>query len=381
MNHTGKPIITAIDDDPVILNFLVSVLKTDFGIRPFTSGITALAYLKEHPADLILLDFQMPDMTGLEVLTRLQSDPVTSEIPTIFLTGSIDSDNEIEALDHGAVDYITKPIRYRSLLTRVRLQLELQAHRKQLEALVEERTKNLNAAYNKLKAREEITLSMLAKATDLRDHGTGDHIERTTELVRVIVNHILNNPKANYTFTNDSAEDVIRSSKLHDLGKISLPDHILLKPDRLTVNEFAVIKTHTLRGERFLSEFVRKMDDSFLDTARDIAYAHHERWDGSGYPLGSKGEKIPLSARIVAIADVYDALTSVRPYKKSLTHEEAAEIIIAGGGTHFDPYLTSIFQLHLDDFRNIIIRNPMDETLTEEIDPVSGDDKEVLQAV
>lgn len=353
MSKSTIPIIMAIDDDPVTLNSLASMLKAEYAIRPFTSGKTALDYLARQVVDLILLDYQMPEVSGLEVLRTLQSNPHTHEIPTIFLTGFTDSESEIKALELGAVDYITKPVRPRLLLTRVRLQLELQKHRKQLEALVEERTRSLNEAYNKLKIREDITLSILAKATDLRDHDTGGHIERTTEFVRIIVEDILNNPRRGYGITRTEADDIIRSSKLHDLGKIAMPDHLLLKPGRLTEEEFNVLKRHTTDGEHFLNDFIRKMDDSFLETARDIAYAHHERWDGTGYPLGLKGENIPLSARIVAIADVYDALTSMRPYKLPFSHEKSVEIILEHNGTQFDPYLTLIFEQHADEFQQV----------------------------
>ena len=353
MEMGAKPIIVSIDDDPVTLNILVSMLKSDYSVRPFTRGRIALEYLKKNKCDLILLDHHMPDMLGIDVLKALQSDLNTREIPTIFLTGSIDSESEVEALDHGAVDYITKPIRHRALLVRVRLQLELQQHRKQLEAIVRERTSKLNAAYNKLKAREEITLNMLARATDMRDHDTGDHIDRTTEFTRVIIEHIVQNPRPGYALTREVADDIIRSSKLHDVGKIALPDSILLKPGRLTAEEYSLVKQHSQHGETFLSEFVRKMDDSFLDTARDISFAHHEKWDGSGYPRNIRGDNIPLSARIVAIADVYDALTSVRPYKPSLTHEQATEIVLESSGSHFDPYLVSIFRQHEQEFDRI----------------------------
>lgn len=353
MNNESKPVIAAIDDDPVILNSLVTILKTGYGVRPFTSGRMALDFLINQAVELILLDYKMPDMTGFEVLKVLQDNSLTREIPVIFLTGSVDSESEVEALEHGAVDYITKPIHPRLLLTRVRLQLELQNHRKHLTALVEERTKNLNAAYSKLKAREEATLSMLAKATDLRDHETGGHIERTTEFVRVIVEDILNNPCPGYDISRFEADDIIRSSKLHDLGKIAMPDEVLLKPGRLTEDEFIIVKKHPVSGEQFLNDFVRKMEDSFLDTARDIAHSHHERWDGKGYPLALKGEAIPLSGRIVAIADVYDALTSDRPYKKAFSHEESVKIILENSGTQFDPYLIQIFERHQDKFHQI----------------------------
>lgn len=353
MNQNSKQIIMAIDDDPVILTSLITILREEYSVRPFASGKTALDYLTSETVNLILLDYQMPGMTGLEVLDKLHGNPQTREIPVIFLTGSVDNESEVTALELGASDYIKTPIQARLLLTRVRLQLELQRHRKELEALVAERTRSLNEAYNKLKIREEITLNMLAKATDMRDHDTGGHIERTTEFVGIIVEDILNNPRPGYNISRKEAEDIIRSSKLHDLGKIAMPDHVLLKPGKLTEEEFNIVKNHPVTGEHFLSDFVRRMEDSFLDTARDIAYAHHERWDGTGYPLGLTGERIPLSARIVAIADVYDALTTVRPYKRAFSHSESVKIIVENSGAHFDPYLTHIFERHADEFRQI----------------------------
>lgn len=348
-----KSVIMAIDDDAVILSSISATLKNTYNLRLFTSGKTALEYLSEKTVNLILLDYQMPDMTGMEILQKLQANPKTQEIPIVFLTGSVDSDHEASALELGAADYIKKPIQPRLLHTRVRLQLELQRHRKHLEALVAERTKDLNEAYNKLKVREEITLNMLAMATTMRDYNTGSHLDRTTEFVRLIVEDIYKNPCDGYTLTREEADNIIRSAKLHDLGKISIPDHILLKPGRLTDAEFEVIKTHATAGEQFLSDFARRMEDSFLDTARDITYSHHEKWNGSGYPNGLKGEEIPLSARIVAIADVYDALTTVRPYKQALSHDDSVKIILDHSGIHFDPYITKIFQRHLEDFREI----------------------------
>jgi len=330
------------------------MLKEEYSVRPFTSGKIALAFLEEHRADLILLDRQMPDMSGVEVLKELQRNPATSDIPTIILTSAADSESEVEALDFGALDYITKPIRRRALLMRVRLQLELQRHRKELETLVEERTHNLRLAYEELKEREEITLSMLARATDLRDHDTGDHIERTTEFTRIMVEHIYANPEGSYRFTRTAADDIIRSTKLHDIGKIALPDHILLKPGKLTYEEFEIVKKHTEYAEAFLSDFIKGSDDLFLTAAREISYAHHEKWNGSGYPLALSGEDIPLSARVVAIADVYDALTSSRPYKIPLSHEEASKIIRESSGSHFDPYLIAIFERYHDRFRDIV---------------------------
>lgn len=348
MSTTGsKPVLLAIDDDAIILNTVISTLKAEFSVRPFTSGETALKYLADHSADMILLDNKMPGMSGLEVLKRLQADVRTATIPTIFLTGSVDGESEVEALELGAIDYIYKPVKPKALLTRVRLQLELQNHRKHMEALVEEKTRDLNRAYRKLQLREDITLNILARATDLRDHETGGHIERTTEFVRIMTEELLaRSREPGYALSHFQADDIIKSAKLHDLGKIAIPDHILLKPGSLTAEEFETIKMHPAHGEKLLTDFIQQMEDPFLITARDIAYAHHERWDGSGYPLGLKAYDIPLSARIVAIADVYDALTSVRPYKKACSHQQALEIILESSGRHFDPYLVEIFKCH-----------------------------------
>ncbi|MDR2947225.1 MAG: response regulator, partial [Candidatus Adiutrix sp.] len=212
----SKPVLLAIDDDAIILNTVISTLKRDYSVRPFTSGETALKYLTAQTADLILLDNKMPGMNGFEVLKELQATPRLASIPTIFLTGSMDGESEVEALELGAVDYIHKPVKPQALLTRVRLQLELQSHRKHLEALVEEKTIDLNRAYRKLETREDLTLNLLARVTDLRDHETGGHIERTTEFVRVMTEFIRENPQPDYLLTPVEAADIIKSAKLHD---------------------------------------------------------------------------------------------------------------------------------------------------------------------
>jgi putative two-component system response regulator len=361
MEQDEKPVILAIDDDPVILYLLTTVLKEEYNIKTFQSGTEALDFLKSQAVDLILLDHSMPDMTGFDVLKKLQENPGTRDIPVIFITGSLESEVEIAALESGAVDYITKPIRSKILLARTRLQIELLHYRRHLEALVRERTRSLNEAYDKLKMREDVTLNMLARATDLRDHDTGGHIERTTEYVRIIVEDILSNPVKGYSLTQAEADDIIRSSKLHDLGKIAIPDNVLLKPGRLTDEEFMAIKEHTTNGQQFLDYFISKTEDSFLQTARDIAHFHHERWDGKGYPGVLKGTDIPLSARIVAIADVYDALVSTRPYKTAYSHEKSMEIILENAGTHFDSYLVKIFERHAEEIKSAAMQIKAEE--------------------
>ncbi|MDL2266852.1 response regulator [Desulfovibrio sp. OttesenSCG-928-G15] len=344
MTHETKAIVMAVDDDAVILNTVLVSLRGEYTPKPFTNGASALKFLENNHVDLILLDYMMPGMTGFDVLRELQAREKTRNIPVIVFTGTTSDDFEVQALEMGAVDFIPKPVKPRILTTRVRIQIELQAHRKNLERLVQEKTRSLNDAYVKLKVREDVTLNLLAQVTDLRDHDTGNHIERTTGCVRILVEDLYSNPTRGYTLTPLQAQDIVRSAKLHDLGKIATPDYVLLKPGKLSPEEFEVVKLHTVQGEQLLADFIRQMDDSFLTTAKDIAHSHHERWDGQGYPRGLKAEEIPLAARLVAIADVYDALISIRPYKPALSHEEACEIISKNSGTHFDPYLVTVFE-------------------------------------
>jgi putative two-component system response regulator len=354
----NSAVILTVDDDPIILNAVLEVLKHEYAVRPFTSGEAALSYLKKNTADLILLDHNMPNMTGLEVLKVLQGDPATRDIPVIFLTGSVDSEDEVRALEIGAMDYLLKPFNAGSLLTRVRLQLELYRHRHRLEELVELKTKELRTANQKLEQRDKITLDLLAKASDMRDHETGAHIERVVLFTDIIVTDLLSNPQKGYEISDQYGHDIVDAVKLHDLGKLAMPDHVLLKPGKLTEEEFRIIKTHPIYGSEMLSQAIDKMgEDSRLWTAFEIVYGHHEKWDGSGYPNGVKGDTIPLSARIAAVADVFDALTSSRPYKRAWTPEEAFELIYADAGKHFDPYLAEIVKRHEDEFVQIVISN------------------------
>lgn len=354
MPHDIMPLIVIIDDDPIILNTVQNILRPFYTVRPFCSGATALRFLSSNHSDLIILDCNMPGIDGFGVMEILRMDAKASKIPILFLTGMENGDCEVAALEKGAGDYLHKPIKPEVLLARVRLQLELQRYRNHMESLVKQKTASIRQAYNQLRLRETSILNMLAKATDMRDNNTGDHIWRTTEFVRLITDELLNNPKGGYELTQKQADNIIDSAKLHDLGKIAIPDRILGKLGSLTKEEFEIIKMHPLHGAKFLDEFVDPIaDDFFLATARDIALYHHEKWDGSGYPFGISGAKLPLSARIVAIADVYDALISSRPYKSAFSHEKSRDIIVNEKGRHFDPYLTQCFQNCSDSFRDV----------------------------
>jgi len=347
-------LIVTIDDDPIILNTILNVLRPYYTVRPFSSGATAIRFLSSNHTDLIILDCSMPGLDGFEVMEILRDGKMTCRVPILFLTALENGDNEVLALEKGAGDYLRKPIKPEVLLSRVRLQLELQRYRNHMESLVEAKTKSILEAYDQLRLREQSIVSILAKATDMRDNNTGDHIRRTTEFVRLIVEELLSNPKEGYILSRQQADYIIESSKLHDLGKIAIPDRVLGKLEKLTDDEFEIIKQHPLHGAEFLDEFVdTEGNDFFLTTARDIALYHHEKWDGTGYPFGLSGAKLPLSARIVAIADVYDALISERPYKSAFSHEKSLSIITGDSGRHFDPYLVMCFQNCSDYFRDI----------------------------
>jgi putative two-component system response regulator len=344
-----------VDDDPIILNSILSTLKREYNVKPFTSGEMALKFLGHNMADLILLDYNMPGMSGFDVLAALQADSRLCEIPVIFLTGSVNGDDEIQALEMGAMDYLLKPFKPKSLLTRVRLQLELFKYRHRLEALVEEKTEELRQINRKLEQRDKITLDLLAMASDMRDHDTGEHIERTTGYAKIIVDALMENPTEGYILTRDRASDIIEATKLHDIGKIAMPDSVLLKRGCLTRDEFEVIKTHPLHGAKMLEAALTELgSDSLIKEAYDIAYCHHEKWNGTGYPRGLAGTEIPIGARVSAIADVFDALTSARPYKKAFTARQSFEILYKDSGTHFDPRLIEIVKNHEREFEAVM---------------------------
>jgi putative two-component system response regulator len=252
------------------------------------------------------------------------------------------------------MDYLLKPIKDRPLAKRVALQLELQEYRNELELLVEEKTEEIRDANKKLLEREKITLDLLARAGDMRDHDTGEHILRVTNFVSVIMMYLVRNPCDGYHVTYARAENIAEAAKLHDIGKIAMPDGVLLKPGKLTSEEFDIIKTHPSHGARMLEEAVAKLGgDDLLNEAKNIAIGHHEKWNGTGYPKALAGEQISLSARVTAIADVFDALTSERPYKKAFSDDEAFRLLYGDAGAHFDPYLIEIVKRHEKEFRSI----------------------------
>ena len=344
--------VLIVDDAPENIRILVETLKHEYIIMFARSGDAALRLATESDPspDIILLDVIMPGMDGYEVCRRLKEDRHTRDIPVVFVTGQSEEVDEARGLALGAVDYIGKPFKASLVKTRVANQLELKRHRDRLDELVRERTQELALT-------KEVTIEAMATLAEWRDPETGAHIKRTQRYVRALAEYMAANPKYAPELDANTIELLYLSAPLHDVGKVSIPDSILLKPDRLTDEEFMEMKRHTTRGRDALAAAERKLGgNSFLRLAREIAYGHHERWDGKGYPQGIGGEAIPLPARLMALADVYDALTSRRVYKPALPHEEVVTMLRQGRGGQFDPDVVDAF-LHLqDDFLSIAQR-------------------------
>jgi putative two-component system response regulator len=356
MTTTSKTIL-AVDDTPENLRVVSAVLKDEFKVRVATNGEQALNMLamEGHATDLILLDINMPGMDGHEVCRRLKANPATSAIPVIFLTARAEVDNEAKGFELGAADYITKPISPPTLLARVRTQMAMKEWRDFLEhkntylqTEVEKRTRQVQTI-------QDVTILAMASLAETRDNETGNHILRTQRYVQALARELRSHPLHGPVLTDETIDLFYKSAPLHDIGKVGIPDHILLKPGKLTPEEFEVMKTHTTLGMQAIerAESLLGSDLDFLRYAREIAHAHQEKWDGSGYPLGLQGEAIPFSARLMAVADVYDALISQRVYKPAFSHEQAVDIIRKGRGSHFDPDIVDAFDRIAGKFADI----------------------------
>ncbi|WP_040854766.1 response regulator [Thiorhodovibrio frisius] len=326
---TDKPTILAVDDAPGDLKILAKILKDDYRVKLACNGAAALeaANATEKP-DLILLDVKMPDLDGYEVCRRLKSNPLTQNIPVIFVTALDKFQGETVGFDLGAADYITKPIKPVIVRARVRTQLALYDQTRHLETLVRERTQALE------RTRLQV-VEILGRAAELKDEETGLHVVRMSRYVGLLAQA--------HGLEEDFCKLLQHAAMMHDVGKIGIPDHILRKPDRLDEAEFAEIRRHAEIGARIIGQ---NADDShsLIELASIIALTHHEKWDGSGYPHGLAGEDIPLVGRIAAVADVFDALTSDRPYKAAWSIEDAVALLKRERGRHFDPHLVDSFE-------------------------------------
>lgn len=352
-----KATILVVDDTPDNLTLMSGLLKNDYKVKVANGGEKALKIARSDPQpDLILLDIMMPDMDGYEVCRRLKADTRTKSIPVIFLTAKSEVSDETHGLELGAVDYITKPISPPIVMARVKTHLAmkntqdfLKDQNSFLEAEVVKRTAEVTAI-------QDVTIHVMASLAETRDSDTGNHIRRTQYYVKLLAEKLRLTPRFSHFLNDDKTIELLfKSAPLHDIGKVGIPDRILLKPGYFEPEEFEIMKTHPALGRDAILQAERALgiEVPFLKYAKEIAYGHQEKWDGSGYPEGLSGDDIPISARLMAVADVYDALISRRVYKKGMPHKQAVEIISAGKGSHFDPDMVDAFLELQEEFQAI----------------------------
>jgi putative two-component system response regulator len=330
MTLTDRPVVLVVDDAAESIDVARGVLGGEFQVKAAISGTKALDLIGQNPPDLVLLDVMMPDMSGYEVCRRIKAEPRTAQIPVVFATTLSDADSEARGLELGAVDYVTKPYVPALLRSRIRTHIALFKHQVVLERLVEERTREL------LETRLEV-IRRLGRAAEYRDNETGMHVLRMSHISRTIA--LASGVSA------ESAELILQASPMHDIGKLGVPDRILLKPSKLDSDEWEQMKRHTTIGAAIIGDHPSEL----MVTARRVALYHHERWDGTGYPESLGRDAIPLEARVVALADVFDALLSIRPYKRAWTVEETVRYFRAQSGRHFEPRLVTALLGRLDE--------------------------------
>lgn len=346
--------ILAVDDTEFNIDLIVNALSDYYDLRVAMRGSDAIALVKAEFPDLILLDISMPEMDGYEVCSKIKEIPGAENIPIIFVSANNHLEGKVKAFELGGVDYIVKPYDVKELKSRIKTQLEIKFSREvlsnenhNLDKLVKMKTAEI------IQMRSAI-IQTLASLAETRDDDTGHHIIRTQFYVKIMLNHMRANRVYEHQLTEERIENIILATPLHDIGKIGIPDAILLKPGPLTTEEFEIMKQHTLMGQKAMNIAAKATDQNiFFNIAQDITAYHHEKWNGNGYPYGLQGEEIPLCARLVAIADVYDALISKRVYKEAMSHSEAVRIIIKGEGNHFDPKLIEVFLQCMDEFHQI----------------------------
>ncbi|WP_211296922.1 response regulator [Malikia spinosa] len=357
--HPEPATILVVDDTPANLSLMTGLLRDEYKVKAAIDGEKALRIAQSSPApDLILLDIMMPGMDGYEVCRRLKADPATRDIPVIFLTAKSGVEDEKMGLDLGAVDYITKPISPPIVMARVRNHLVLKASADFLRDKADYLEHEVGKRTAEVTAIQDVTILAMASLAETRDSDTGNHIRRTQHYVKALALKLREQPRLAALLDDRYILMLFKSAPLHDIGKVGIPDRILLKPGKLTPEEFELMKTHTTLGRDAIHAAERQlgMPVEFLKLAKEIAYSHQEKWDGSGYPEGLKGEAIPLSARLMALADVYDALISRRVYKEGMPHEQALAIISAGRGQHFDPDMVDAFLAIHEEFYAIAQR-------------------------
>jgi len=339
-----RKIIYCVDDAVTTLTVVKNTLAAHYSVFTMSSGARLLNMLEKNIPDLILLDVEMPEMSGYEVIRIIKNNKKTEHIPIIFLTAKNDTESELTGLSLGAIDYITKPFSPPLLRKRIEVHLLVEAQKREL---IHYNNNLLDMVETKTRAVVELqsaVLETIAELVESRDDITGGHIERTQRYLRVLLDASIKHGAYKEEISSWNIGLVLQSAQLHDVGKIVVSDTILQKPGKLTEKEFAKVKEHAEFGVKVIEKIKKSTTEhAFLEYASILAATHHEKWDGSGYPLGLQGEDIPLLGRLMAIADVYDALVSERPYKEAFTHREAVRIILAGRGTQFDPVLVDLF--------------------------------------
>ncbi|HJW03449.1 MAG TPA: HD domain-containing phosphohydrolase [Azospira sp.] len=344
MNSGATKSVLVVDDTPENIDILKGILSPYFMVKVASSGRMALkAVASGREPDLILLDVMMPEMDGYEVCRLLKADDRTRQIPVIFVTAKSSVEDETHGFSLGAADYIVKPVSPPVVLARVRTHLALADRSRHLEDLVQERTEKLQRRTLELEDTRLEIIRRLGRAGEFRDYETGLHVIRLSHYAKCLARHI--------GFTDYEAEQLMYAAMLHDIGKIGLPDSILLKPDRLTAEERVVVETHCRIGAEIIGDHPCEL----LQLARTVALTHHEKWDGSGYPNGLKGEEIPLAGRITALADVFDALTSERPYKLAWDFNEAMDFLAQDAGHGLDPMLVERFLAMREEIRDVML--------------------------
>jgi len=352
----AKPAVLIVDDSPENIAIISSLLKETYRVKAATSGELALALVSgANPPDLVLLDIVMPGMDGYEACRRMKADPASADIPIIFLTARSEALDEEMGLGLGAIDYITKPISPPIMMARIRTHLRLKNvsdflkdKNAYLESEVARRTEEIGMV-------QDATMIALGSLAETRDNETGNHIRRTQCYIKALAEKLADHPRFRKQLSTENIHLLYKSAPLHDIGKVGIPDTILRKAGKLDEKEFEIMKRHTVLGRDAIFAAEKRLDspNTFLAMARELAWSHHERWDGKGYPRGLSGDEIPLPGRLMAIPDVYDALISKRVYKKAYTHEEAVDFIKAGDGRQFDPDILEAFLEISETFRDI----------------------------
>ncbi len=340
--------ILVVDDVPANLTLLAGMLKEKgYRVRPVPSGKLALKVVEREPPDLILLDITMPEMDGFEVCRRLKEDVRFRDIPVIFISALTETLDKVKAFGSGGVDYVTKPFQFEEVRARVETHLKLRRYQAHLEDLVEEQVEEICAS-------QVSTIFALSKLAESRDTDTGQHLERVQVFCRMLAEKLGRQEPHNRVIDGAFVHNIFNASPLHDIGKVASPDRVLLKAGKLTPEEFEIMKQHALVGADTM-EAVRDVypKNAFINMGISIARSHHERWDGKGYPDGLRGEEIPLAARIMAVADVYDALRSCRCYKGPCSREQARGIIVGHSGIRFDPALVTAFLALEEEFDRV----------------------------